>query len=77
MAMYLGGGQCPLIMACKLKKDLSYGIFLYGWPIGQIINEYMPLISSYIAAFATMIVATIVAYVSDVCINHLLAMMRR
>lgn len=50
----------------KIKiKDLSYGIFLYGWPVGQLINEFFPSAQAYIAAFLTAVVSTIVAFASE------------
>lgn len=61
-AMYFGTRK--ILLGIKIK-DLSYGIFLYGWPIGQVVYELLPKISAFYAAIITAIVATIVALGSE------------
>ncbi len=61
-AMYFGTRK--ILLSIKIK-DLSYGIFLYGWPIGQVVYELFPTISAFYAAIITGIAATIVAFGSE------------
>lgn len=57
-------GTHPKLLPVKVR-DLSYGIFLYGWPTGQLVNEFMPNASALIAATITAIIATGFALVSE------------
>lgn len=60
-AMYIGTRKC----VCTWRIiDLSYGIFLYGWPAGQVINEFFPFISAGFAAIMTAVLSTACAWVS-------------
>ena len=68
IAMVMGTSASVL----KLKiKDLSYGIFLYGWTTGQIVYEIMPNASALVAAIATAIIATLLAFISGKIIDLL------
>ena len=66
IAMIVGTNQ--KFFALKVK-DLSYGIFLYGWPIGQLVYELIPTASALVAAIVTAILATVVAFASEKLIN--------
>ena len=68
IAMVLGTEKHML--SIKIK-DLSYGIFLYGWPIGQLVYEIMPNAPALVAAIATALVATIVAFLSENVVSFL------
>lgn len=57
-------GTNERILSIKVK-DLSYGIFLYGWPTGQLVYEVMPNASALMAAIVTAISATALAFVSE------------
>lgn len=57
-------GTNERILSIKVK-DLSYGIFLYGWPTGQLVYEVMPNASAFMAAIVTALCATAFAMVSE------------
>jgi peptidoglycan/LPS O-acetylase OafA/YrhL len=46
------------------KVDLSYGIYLYAWPIQQIIICYHRNISQFLLTGMTLVIASALAYVS-------------
>lgn len=49
----------------KIKcPDYSYGIFLYGFPVGQVIKELLPNTPAIIAMIPTAVIATVIAYIS-------------
>lgn len=57
-------GTNKLLLNIKIK-DLSYGVFLYGWPMGQIVYEIMPNASALCAACVTFVFAMIAAFLSE------------
>lgn len=46
------------------KTDLSYGIYLYAWPIQKVLITQLPRITPTELSFATLIVCIILAYAS-------------
>lgn len=55
-------------------KDLSYGIFLYGWPMGQLVYEILPNASSTVAAILTICMATFMAIISEKLISFIICL---
>lgn len=61
-AMWLGTNS--LVKKIRIKTDLSYGIFLYGWPVGQIVKEILPDLLPEFAILINIVIATILAAIS-------------
>lgn len=59
IALWMGTNKN--ILKFKVNKDYSYGIFLFGWPIGQSIKEVFPSISPYMSTIFTCIIATLIS----------------
>ena len=53
----------------RIKHDISYGIYLYGWPVQQFILFLFPGIGYYAYMFLSMLIATLFAYISFVWIE--------
>jgi peptidoglycan/LPS O-acetylase OafA/YrhL len=51
------------------KTDLSYGIYLYAWPVQKVLISLMPHITPITLFFATLILCLIVAYFSWILIE--------
>jgi peptidoglycan/LPS O-acetylase OafA/YrhL len=47
-----------------LKKDLSYGVYLYGWPVQQLVVYFVPDCSAEFNAIAAMAIVLVLAYCS-------------
>lgn len=46
------------------KKDLSYGVYLYGWPIQQLVFHFVPGCSAELNAVVSMACALVMGYLS-------------
>lgn len=46
------------------KTDLSYGIYLYGWPVQNLIIQNHPSINQYVLFLVNLTIAAIIAYIS-------------
>lgn len=46
------------------KKDLSYGVYLYGWPVQQLVVHFIPGCSAELNATVSIIVALGLGYLS-------------
>ena len=68
MAMVIGTDR--RVFSIKVR-DLSYGIFLYGWPTGQLVYEMMPNASALLAAIVTGLLATVMAVISDEIVKRI------
>ena len=42
VVFWLANLRCPSLARVTLKHDLSYGIYLYGWPVSQALVQLMP-----------------------------------
>ena len=46
------------------KTDLSYGIYLYAWPVQNLIIQNHPVINPYVLSFCILVITVIIAYIS-------------
>jgi len=67
LAYYIGTRS--LIIKWRLPADVSYGIYLYGWPSSQLVYHMLPSIEPELNAFLSCILAGILAIVSWFCIE--------
>ncbi|MFX1765661.1 hypothetical protein PWP93_24315 [Paraburkholderia sp. A1RI-2L] len=51
LLFYVGHLQSPWLAKLRTRDDLSYGLYLYGWPVTQLISHGLPAIVP-LAAFA-------------------------
>ncbi|MFX1676078.1 hypothetical protein PWR63_28105 [Paraburkholderia sp. A2WS-5] len=51
LLFYVGQLQSPWLAKLRTRDDLSYGLYLYGWPVTQLISHGLPAIVP-LAAFA-------------------------
>jgi peptidoglycan/LPS O-acetylase OafA/YrhL len=57
-------GQTSLPWLGRPKQDLSYGIYIYGWPSQQITMALSPSLNPYELTFAALALATFFAFIS-------------
>jgi peptidoglycan/LPS O-acetylase OafA/YrhL len=48
----------------RMKNDYSYGVYLYGWPVAQILANFYPLLLPEVATLFVSIISLIVAIFS-------------
>jgi peptidoglycan/LPS O-acetylase OafA/YrhL len=51
------GAGGPLLRRTQGMADASYGVYLYGWPVGKLLAWYLPAISPPALALATIALA--------------------
>ncbi|WP_213307457.1 acyltransferase family protein [Paraburkholderia sacchari] len=51
LLFYIGQLQSPWLAKLRTRDDLSYGLYLYGWPVTQLMAHWLPSIAP-LAAFA-------------------------
>jgi peptidoglycan/LPS O-acetylase OafA/YrhL len=55
--------KLPQPKGLRLKNDYSYGVYLYGWPVAQILAHFNPLllpeVASLLVAFMSFIIASL------------------
>ena len=42
LVLYLGQLPSPLLAKLRMRDDLSYGLYLYGWPVMQLTAHWLP-----------------------------------
>lgn len=57
-------GQLPALSRFRVQQDLSYGIYLYGWPLQQMVVEFFPDLNPYALSLAALGGATALAWLS-------------
>ncbi|WP_322045274.1 acyltransferase [Paraburkholderia sp. J67] len=66
---YIGQLQSPLLAKLRMRDDLSYGLYLYGWPVTQLLALWLPSIAP-LALFACVTAICVpLAYVSWRCVE--------
>ncbi len=58
------GVKAPWLRAINSGTDISYGVYLYGWPLSSLIVLHDPGISPWILALATLPLAGLAGYAS-------------
>jgi peptidoglycan/LPS O-acetylase OafA/YrhL len=58
------GFYCPPLARFTDETDLSYGIYLYGWPISQTIIWFFPTVSRWSLCALTLLMTSCVAFLS-------------
>lgn len=46
------------------KVDMSYGAYLYAWPVKIYVNKYFPQVNLYVLMLVTLMVASFLGYLS-------------
>ena len=46
------------------KVDISYGVYLYAWPVQIYVIKYFPQVSLYVLMLVTLMVASVLGYLS-------------
>ncbi|MDR0480088.1 MAG: acyltransferase [Burkholderiaceae bacterium] len=63
--IWLGSAPIPLLPRFYEKTDISYGIYLYGWPVIQVLRHFVgPHLSGYELAALALPVTILVAWLS-------------
>jgi peptidoglycan/LPS O-acetylase OafA/YrhL len=59
----------PLVVKFKKMPDLSYGVFLWGWPIQQVVSKFIPGIGFYTNLLVCLTLSLLMAYISWIVIE--------
>ncbi len=59
----------PWIMKYKLKRDLSYGVYLWGFVAQQITYQLFGTLSLFMHVFIALIMATVLAYITNILVE--------
>lgn len=59
-----------LLMKVYIKQDISYGIYIYGFLIQQILAYYYPNMNYYMNCVISIFISSILGYLSFVYIEH-------
>ena len=46
------------------KVDISYGVYLYAWPVQIYVIKYFPQVNLYVLMLVTLMVASVLGYLS-------------
>lgn len=60
----------PAMLRQPLKADLSYGLYLYGWPVQQVLFIFFPGIGATLMIGPAIVLSAVVAALSWYCIEH-------
>lgn len=58
VTVWIGRQSWPLLREAGSYGDLSYGIYIYAWPVQQMVTHYMGKDASYLALFAMSLIIT-------------------
>jgi peptidoglycan/LPS O-acetylase OafA/YrhL len=64
LVFYFGQMQSPLLAKLRMRDDLSYGLYLYGWPVTQLLAHWLPSITPLAAFVCVMAVCVLLAFAS-------------
>jgi peptidoglycan/LPS O-acetylase OafA/YrhL len=65
LAVYIGTRSWPVLRSAGLFGDLSYGVYIYAWPVQQFVVTWMGKESSYVAlVIPTLVVTFALAWLS-------------
>lgn len=58
------------LLELHLKKDISYGVYIWHWPICQILYTYLNNINVYIFFIIVVVISACIAYISAIFIEE-------
>jgi peptidoglycan/LPS O-acetylase OafA/YrhL len=62
VVFWLANLRCPALARFTMKHDLSYGIYLYGWPVSQALVQLLPHAAPvHVAALTLLILVPLAA----------------
>jgi peptidoglycan/LPS O-acetylase OafA/YrhL len=69
-AVWIGNQSWPVFRSAARWGDLSLGIFLWAWPVGQVVRLVMPGHAPSLSRFAVVVVLALgMAWLSSRCIE--------
>lgn len=65
----------PLAIKAKVNFDISYGIYIWGWPTQQVLAHSLPNLGFYTHTFLAIVIASLAAtlswfYIEKPCISY-------
>jgi peptidoglycan/LPS O-acetylase OafA/YrhL len=58
------------VVAGQLEIDISYGLYLFGYPVEQMLVRYLPDLSAPVVATVALLVTAVIAFASWRYIEH-------
>lgn len=58
------GVKNPIFLRINAKEDISYGVYLYAWPIGKLLFLYVPNMNVWLNAAITACLALVAGWIS-------------
>ena len=64
--IFWSAGKLPVLPLARFanRTDLSYGIYLYGWPVEKLLIWYLPGLSPWVVCAAALTLTPLLAYAS-------------
>jgi peptidoglycan/LPS O-acetylase OafA/YrhL len=56
--------KCSFLSSIGKYNDLSYGVYLYAWPVQSLFVQYVPELKSTLISVITIVLVTIISYFS-------------
>ncbi|WP_084688492.1 acyltransferase family protein [Paraburkholderia oxyphila] len=64
LILYCGQLQSPWLAKLRMRDDLSYGLYLYGWPVMQLTAHWVPSIAPLVAFVCVTVICAPLALAS-------------
>lgn len=64
VVLYLAQRRIKVVSGFNLLPDMSYGIYLYGWPVQKLLVWYIPAISPWSLFVVASLMAAVLGYLS-------------
>jgi peptidoglycan/LPS O-acetylase OafA/YrhL len=64
LLVFAGDVQSPALEKLRMRDDLSYGIYLYGWPLTKLTDWWLPAIEPLLMFAFVIVGSTALAFVS-------------
>ena len=61
---WLAFAQVPALQGFRNMDDVSYGLYLYGWPIQKLLDWYFPTVSPFVLLLAALVMSSLAGYAS-------------
>lgn len=59
-----------LIRLLRLKHDISYGVYIWGWPVEMLFGYFFPSVGYHEFIIGSILLTMLVAYVQCICIEE-------